>query len=124
MGSAINAVQTQPWGAGYAPFNDVIVLGDYDGDGKTDQAIWRGQDSLWYICKSSDGQAITQLWGANYAPYFVVPVPGNYDGDGKTDLAVWRRAGTWYVKRSTNGSFLIQVQGQSGDVPVPAHGIC
>ena len=120
LSSASNALQTQPWGAGYAPYFDTIVPGDYDGDGKTDQAIWRGQDSLWYIRKSSDGQAITQLWGANYAPYFDVPVPGDYDGDGKTDLAVWRRDGTWYVKRSSDGANLIQVHGQNGDVPVPA----
>ncbi|MBI1761100.1 MAG: putative Ig domain-containing protein [Acidobacteria bacterium] len=46
-----------------------------------------------------------------------------YDGDGKADIAVWRRSGTWFVKRSSNGSFLIQNQGQSGDVPVPAQGV-
>jgi hypothetical protein len=120
MSSASNALQTQPWGAGYAPYFDSIVPGDYDGDGKADHAIWRGQDSLWYIRKSSDGQAVTQLWGANYAPYFDIPVPGDYDGDGKTDIAVWRRDGTWYVKRSSDGSNLIQVHGQNGDIPVPA----
>ncbi|MBI1764043.1 MAG: VCBS repeat-containing protein, partial [Acidobacteria bacterium] len=118
--SSNSATVTQQWGAGYAPYNDVIVPGDYDGDGKTDHAIWRGADSIWYIRKSSDGGAILDLWGANYAPYFDIPVPGDYDNDGKTDLAVWRRDGTWYVKRSSNGSFLIQVFGQSGDVPVPA----
>jgi spore coat protein A, manganese oxidase len=99
------------------------VPADYDGDGKADLAIWRGQDSIWYIRKSSDAGFILELWGANYAPYFDVPVPGDYDGDGKADIAVWRRSGTWYVKRSTNGSFLIQTHGQTGDVPVPAYGV-
>ncbi|MBI1762032.1 MAG: VCBS repeat-containing protein, partial [Acidobacteria bacterium] len=111
------------WGAGYAPYFDTPVPADYDGDGKADLAIWRGADSIWYIRKSSDGGFILDLWGANYAPYFDVPTPGDYDGDGKADLAVWRRSGTWFVKRSTDGSFLIQNQGQSGDVPVPAYGV-
>ena len=116
--------QSIPWGAGYAPYFDVPVQADYDGDGKTDVAVWRGQDSTWYIRKSSDGQVSAQLWGANYAPYFDIPVPGDYDGDGKADIAVWRSAtGAWYVVRSSNGSLLGQTHGQTGDDPVPAHGV-
>jgi glucose/arabinose dehydrogenase len=115
--------QTIQWGAGYAPYFDVPVQADYDGDGQTDLAIWRGADSLWYIRQSSDGQPRLQLWGANYAPYFDVPTPGDYDGDGKADIAVWRRDGAWYVLRSSNGSYLIQSHGQSGDTPVPATGV-
>jgi hypothetical protein len=120
LNSSTGALQTQQWGAGWAPYFDTIVPGDYDGDGKADHAIWRGQDSIWYMRKSSDGLPILDLWGANYAPYFDIPTPGDYDGDGKTDLAVFRRTGTWFVKRSSNGSFLIQTHGQQGDIPVPA----
>ncbi|MBI1765235.1 MAG: putative Ig domain-containing protein, partial [Acidobacteria bacterium] len=112
--------RTIQWGAGYAPYNDVPVQADYDGDGKTDVAIWRGQDSIWYIRKSSDGQPILKYWGANYAPYNDVPVPGDFDGDGKADIAVWRPlVGTWFINRSSDNAFIIQVHGQSGDVPVP-----
>ncbi|MBI1762220.1 MAG: VCBS repeat-containing protein [Acidobacteria bacterium] len=123
LNSSTNTITSIQWGAGYAPYFDTPVPADYDGDGKADLAIWRGADSIWYIRKSSDGQAILQFWGANYAPYFDIPTPGDYDGDGKADIAVWRRSGTWFVKRSTDGSFLIQNQGQSGDVPVPAFGV-
>ncbi|MBI3423810.1 MAG: SBBP repeat-containing protein [Acidobacteria bacterium] len=123
LNSSTNTVTSIQWGAGYAPYFDTPVPADYDGDGKADLAIWRGADSIWYIRKSSDGGFILDLWGANYAPYFDVPTPGDYDGDGKADIAVWRRSGTWFVKRSSNGSFLIQNQGQNGDVPVPAYGV-
>jgi hypothetical protein len=120
LNSTDNALQTQPWGAGYAPYFDVPVPGDYDGDGKTDHAIWRGGDSIWYIRKSSDGQAILQLWGANYAPYFDVPVPGDYDGDGKTDLAVWRpTTGNWYILKSSDGGYRVETWGSPDDKPVP-----
>ncbi|MBI1761641.1 MAG: VCBS repeat-containing protein, partial [Acidobacteria bacterium] len=123
LNSSTNTVTSIQWGAGYAPYFDTPVPADYDGDGKADLAIWRGADSIWYIRKSTDGLPILDLWGANYAPYFDIPTPGDYDGDGKADIAVWRRSGTWFVKRSSNGSFLIQNQGQSGDVPVPAYGV-
>ncbi|HMU75951.1 MAG TPA: VCBS repeat-containing protein, partial [Elusimicrobiota bacterium] len=116
--------QNIPWGAGYAPYFDVPVPADYDGDGKADLAIWRGQDSIWYIRQSSNSQSRLELWGANYAPYFDVPAPADYDGDGKTDIAVWRPTnGTWYVLRSSTGSPQVQVHGQNGDTPLPATGI-
>ncbi|MBI1761186.1 MAG: VCBS repeat-containing protein, partial [Acidobacteria bacterium] len=108
LNSSNGVVATQQWGAGYAPYFDTIVPGDYDGDGKADHAIWRGADSLWYIRPSATPNSpIVQLWGANYAPYFDIPTPGDYDGDGKTDVAVFRRSGTWFVKRSSDGMSLI-----------------
>lgn len=39
------------WGLG----TDVPVAADYDGDGKTDIAVWRGVEGTWYILRSSDG---------------------------------------------------------------------
>jgi len=122
--SSTNTVVSYQWGGGYAPFFDVPVPADYDGDGKADLAIWRGADSIWYIRPSaSPNNPILDLWGANYAPYNDIPTPGDYDGDGKADIAVFRRTGTWFVKRSSNGTNLIQDQGQQGDLPLPAHGI-
>jgi hypothetical protein len=56
-----------------APFNDVAVPGDYDGDGKTDIAIWRASTGTWYIHNSSNG-SMTQLpWGSGLAPFNDVP---------------------------------------------------
>ena len=122
--SSTNTVVTFTWGAGYAPYNDVPVPADYDGDGKADLAIWRGADSVWYIRPSANPNApILQLWGTSNAPYFDTPCPADYDGDGKADIAVWRKDGTWFVLRSANNTNLIQVHGQNGDAPVPAKGV-
>jgi hypothetical protein len=88
---------------------------DFDGDGKTDQAVYR--DGVWFILRSSDGSGMGITWGG--APQDI-PVPGDYDGDGKTDQAVYRD-GVWWVLRSSDGGGMgITWGGAPQDKPMPA----
>jgi probable HAF family extracellular repeat protein len=101
---------------------DIPVAADYDGDGKTDQAVFRrslpqaaiiGQ---WYIQRSSDGEIETQQWGLEHD----YPVPADYDGDGKADLAVFRPStATWFVRLSSDGSIISRQFGLPADHPMP-----
>ncbi len=106
-----NSVATKPWGMN----GDIPVPGDYDGDGITDYAVWRGSGGGWFIIPSSTGQAYVIALGATG----MIPVPGDYDGDGKTDLAVWiPSSGEWVIVRSSDGQTISQQWGLPGDTPI------
>ena len=89
--------------------------GDYDGDGKTDPAVYRNGN--WFILRSSDGGVTTTGWGGLPQD---VPVQADYDGDGKSDIAVYRD-GLWFIRRSSDGGqTTVGWGGTLADVPVQA----
>src|SRR5690606_23985018 len=77
---------------------DILVPADYDNDGKDDYALFRPEDSTWWIWESSAGQHTVTQWGTTGD----IPVPGDYDGDGRYDMAVYRN-GVWWVRNSSGG---------------------
>ena len=66
--------QVGAYGVGWGGSGFTPVTGDYDGDGKTDIAIWRPEDGYWYIINSKDGSMTATQWGAGYAPYNDEPI--------------------------------------------------
>jgi hypothetical protein len=93
---------------------------DFDGDGKSDISIFRGDEGLWAALPSSNqnGPDIEQHWGSTSLGDRIVPA--DYDGDGKADFAVFRPSeGTWYIHKNAGGDVAIAF-GLAGDVPVPA----
>ncbi|HEY0461576.1 MAG TPA: VCBS repeat-containing protein [Pyrinomonadaceae bacterium] len=102
------------WGLG--SLGDIPAPGDFDGDGKTDRAVYRNSTGAWWILRSSDGQPSAVQFGLPGDK----PVVGDYDGDSVSDLAVWRPSdGNWYVLFMGTQSYTIVHWGQSGDKPVP-----
>ncbi|MDO9542089.1 MAG: VCBS repeat-containing protein, partial [Kiritimatiellia bacterium] len=66
------------------------TVNDYDGDGKSDLALFH--DGNWFIYLMGSGGVITGPFGE---PDWT-PVPGDYDGDGKSDLALFHD-GKWLI---------------------------
>jgi hypothetical protein len=92
---------------------------DFDGDWKTDLAVWTPTTGQWMIRNTLTNTVRTQLWGGG--DYNDVPVPGDYDGDDKADLAVFRLTNSaWYIIYSSDNTLHGQFWGASGDKPVPA----
>ncbi|MEH2027650.1 hypothetical protein, partial [Nostoc sp.] len=88
--SSTGLAVTRQWGVA----GDVPAPGRYDNDGRTDFAVWRPSDGIWYVINSSTGVAVTRQWGVGGD----IPAPGNYDFSIRNDFAVWRPSnGTWYI---------------------------
>jgi hypothetical protein len=84
------------------------VVGDFNGDGATDIAIFRPSTGDWWI----NGQSTSVNWGTSGD----IPVAGDYNADGKTDIAIFRPStGDWWI----NGQSTATNWGTAGDIPVP-----
>ena len=82
---------------------------DYDGDGRSDVAVYRPTTGEWFVLQSSTNTGVVIPWGApSGTGAGDIAAPGDYDGDGQTDLAVYREStGTWYVRYSFGGTAAI-----------------
>ncbi|MDQ6787503.1 MAG: FG-GAP-like repeat-containing protein [Acidobacteriota bacterium] len=91
------------------------AISNFDGDGKSDVAVFRPSTGEWFSLKSSDGSFQSFQFGANGDK----SVAGDFDGDGKSDFAVWRPSnGVWYIMRSSDGAVQYTQFGISTDKPV------
>ena len=107
LNSGNNSFSAAQWGVA----TDKIVPADYDGDRKSDLAIYR--NGVWYVLQSSNN-AFRQI---QFGIAGDIPVSGDYDGDGKADLAVFR-TGIWYVLNSADNSFRAEQFGIATDKPI------
>jgi plastocyanin len=95
----------------------VPIPGDYDGDGKTDIAVYHPASGLWFVRQSSASTTFSLAFGGpDYSP-----VRGDFDADGKSDLAVYHEpSGLWYIRQSQTAAVLSVAYGSPGVTPVPA----
>ena len=89
---------------------DKLAPAGYDGDGKTDIAVFR--DGNWYLQRSQTGFAAVQFGASGD-----IPQPADFDGDGRAELAVYR-GGNWYTLNLVNGQFAAVQFGIASDKPV------
>jgi hypothetical protein len=63
----------------------VLLIGDFDGDGRTDIAVYQQSTGNWFVVGSTAGFFSPAV---NFGGSGFIPVAGDYDGDGETDVAV------------------------------------
>lgn len=87
---------------------------DFDGDGRSDVAVYWPETGQWFIRKSSDGQLFSGnaiSWGWSEA----APVTGDFDGDGYADVAVFNAShsdgSNFYIDYSAGGADMVHFSG-------------
>jgi hypothetical protein len=111
-------------GAAWGIPTDKVISGDFDGDLKSDVAVWRpGAPNVaaFYILNSNGFTLNQQVFGQTGDDPTVV---GDYDGDGKTDVATYRAGAQsfWYYRGSLAnpaGNITYTPWGTTGDAPAP-----
>jgi phenylpyruvate tautomerase PptA (4-oxalocrotonate tautomerase family) len=90
---------------------ELVYVGDFTGDGRTDIAIHDRVSGDWFVGRSTGSSFAIELWASSFGSrgngrerVYV----GDFSGDGRMDVAVHDRiTGDWWVGTSTGSTFSV-----------------
>ena len=95
---------------------------DFDRSQTTDYSFWNPANGDWSHrtnASPSGPPPVTATVNWGLGSFGDIPAPGDFDGDGITDRAVFRDStGVWYIRRSSDLSWIVFPFGLTGDEPV------
>ncbi len=99
----------------FGKVDDVVIIGDWDGDGISTPGIQRG--NLFYLRNRNSGGKANIVFA--YGRTGDVPVVGDWDGDGVDTIGV-RRGNVFYLrnKNTTGDADIVLGYGKATDTPV------
>ena len=105
------------------PLVNQSFTADFDGDGKSDLAVYRPTTGEWFVRTSSTGYSYASAARYQWGVFGDIPLVADFDGDHRTDLTVYRPStGEWWVRFSAGDYTQLRVYqwGIAGDVPLVA----
>ena len=101
-------------GTGSVPVVATTAVADYDGDGKSDPALYDWSTGKWFIKKSAAGYALTTTTYSGLGGEGRDSVSADYDGDRLADPAVYlETTGRWLIMPSTANYTVVVVLSQT-----------
>jgi glucose/arabinose dehydrogenase len=86
--------------AGFPSLGDTPIVGDFDGDGKSDPGIWRASQGVWIIPRSSTN--FTTFTFLQWGQLGDIPIVLDFDNDNRADIGFYRD-GLWGILQSSQG---------------------
>jgi RHS repeat-associated protein len=97
-----------------------LTAGDFNGDGKTDTAIYDQTKSQFFVLLSGGAGALTPQFGNPKDTN--IPIAGDFDGDGKADTAIYDQTRSQFFILLSGGGALTPQFGNPKDVNIPISG--